>query len=117
LEPPLVLQVCDRPVRNAHGFQRAAIGLNKERNMSSTSRLLLMSTLGAGALVASVVSASAGIACIGPICWHATDRYDYPADSRVVVHEDAWKPAPDARVTWREHTGRGYWRDEKWVEW
>ena len=83
----------------------------------SFSKTLLSTALGASALAITAVSASAGIACVGPVCWHTTERYEYPADSRVVVHEDSWKPAADAKITWREHTGRGYWRDDKWVEW
>ena len=81
----------------------------------SLSRAFLSTAFGAGVLAVTAASASAGIACIGPICWHTTEVYTYPSDSRVVVHEDAWKPEPS--VTWREHTGRGYWRDDKWVEW
>jgi hypothetical protein len=82
-----------------------------------TSRIFAMAGAATAGLLASAVSASAGIACIGPVCWHTTERYEYPAESRVVVHEDSWKPPADARVTWREHRGRGYWRDDKWVEW
>jgi len=83
----------------------------------SSLKFLTTAALGAGALLATVAGASASVACVGPVCWHTTDRYEYPTDSRVVVHEDSWKPAPDAHVTWREHTGRGYWRDDRWVEW
>ena len=80
-------------------------------------KTLLSAALGATALGFSVVSASAGIACVGNVCWHTTERYTYPADARVVVREDSWKPTADAKITWREHAGRGYWRDDKWVEW
>ena len=83
--------------------------------MMSFSKTLLNAALGASALALTTASASAGIACVGLVCWHTTERYAYPADSRVVIHEDSWKPEPG--VTWREHTGRGYWRDDKWVEW
>lgn len=82
-----------------------------------TVRIFAIAGAATAGLLATAVSASAGIACIGPVCWHTTERYEYPAESRVVVHEDSWKPAGDAKVTWREHTGRGYWRDDKWVEW
>jgi hypothetical protein len=81
------------------------------------SKLLLSGALTAFALVASAVSASAAIVCSGLVCWHVTERYDYPADSRVVVHPDDWKWGPNERYTWRERSGRGYWRDDKWVEW
>ena len=85
--------------------------------MKANTKVLLGSAIGAGALIASLASASAAIVCSGNVCWHTTTRYEYPAESRVIVHEDNWKPAADARITFREHTGRGYWRDEKWVEW
>lgn len=83
----------------------------------SSRKFLMMTMIGAGALLASAASASAGVACVGPVCWHTTDRYEYPSESRVIIHDDTWKPTADAHVTWREHKGRGYWRDDKWVEW
>jgi hypothetical protein len=85
--------------------------------MKVRSKVLLTTTIGAGMLALSAATASAGIACVGPVCWHTTERYEYPRESRVVVHEDTWKPSADAKVTFREHKGRGYWRDDKWVEW
>ncbi len=78
---------------------------------------LLVSAIGAGFFALSVVSASASIVCSGNVCWHTTERYAYPPESRVVIHEDTWKPPGDARITFREHAGRGYWREDKWVEW
>ena len=83
----------------------------------TSSKILLGAAAALGFLATSAVSASAAIVCSGPVCWHTTERYEYPTESRVVIHEDSWKPAGDARVTWREHTGRGYWREDKWVEW
>jgi hypothetical protein len=84
--------------------------------MTLLRKSLLAATAGATVLALSAVSASAGIACVGPVCWHTTDRYEYPTESRVIVHEDSWKPEASAKVTWREHTGRGYWREDKWVD-
>src|SRR5690242_9272062 len=40
------------------------------------------------------VSASGGIACNGNVCWHTTERYDYPASSGVIVREPGWTPGP-----------------------
>ncbi len=73
--------------------------------------------LGAGFLAASVASASAAIVCSGLVCWHTTETYTYPPEARVVVHEDTWKWGPTEKYTFREHEGRGYWRDDKWVAW
>jgi hypothetical protein len=83
----------------------------------SFSKTLLSAALGASALTLTAASASAGIACVGLVCWHTTEAYTYPPESRVVVHEDTWTPPPDAKITWRERKGRGYWRDDTWVEW
>ena len=80
-------------------------------------RILLGAALGASALALSAVSASAAIVCSGNVCWHTTERYDYPPTARVTIHEDTWKPTPDAKITFREHTGRGYWHEDKWTEW
>ena len=85
--------------------------------MQRLNRSLLASAVAPGLFALSTASASAAIVCSGNVCWHTTERYEYPPESRVVVHEDTWKPAAEPRVTFREHTGRGYWRDDKWIEW
>ena len=85
--------------------------------MKVASKVLLGTAMGAGMLALFAASASASIVCSGNVCWHTTDRYEYPSDARVVIHEDTWKPSADARITFREHKGRGYWRDDKWIEW
>jgi hypothetical protein len=84
--------------------------------MFTFKKIALATAATAGLLAASAMSASASIICSGNVCWHTTERYEYPADARVVVHEDSWKPAPEVKITFREHTGRGYWREDKWVE-
>ena len=78
---------------------------------------VLASVAGVGFLALSAASASAAIVCSGNVCWHTTERYEYPAESQVVVHEDTWRPEASANIRFREHTGRGYWRDDKWTEW
>jgi CBS-domain-containing membrane protein len=80
-------------------------------------KMLLVSAVGVGFFALSVASASASIVCSGNVCWHTAERHAYPPEARVVIHEDTWKPAADARITFREHSGRGYWRDDKWTEW
>ncbi|QQN65679.1 hypothetical protein JIR23_08270 [Bradyrhizobium diazoefficiens] len=72
---------------------------------------------GLGFLTAGTVSASAAIACTGNVCWHTHETYSYPPEAKVVVHEDSWKWGPTEKFSFREHEGRGYWRDDKWVTW
>jgi hypothetical protein len=85
--------------------------------MKSASAVITCATIGAAMLAASTISASAEIACAGPVCWHVKERHVYPPDARVVIHEDSWRWRPEEKYEWREHEGRGYWRDNKWVEW
>jgi hypothetical protein len=85
--------------------------------MTLFSKSLLTATAGAIVLAFSAATASAAIACVGNVCWHAKERYEYPRESKVIIREDSWKPEANAKITWREHEGRGYWRDDKWVTW
>jgi hypothetical protein len=79
---------------------------------------VLLSAVAVGALLGvSSVTASADIACVGPVCWHTTERYEYPPDARVTVHPNDWKAGPNEHYTYREHSGRGYWRGDRWQEW
>jgi hypothetical protein len=72
--------------------------------------------LGVGALALSTATVSAEIACRGNVCWHVQSRYEYPAEARVVVHPDDWRWRRHEHYVWREHEGRGYWRDGRWIE-
>ena len=38
---------------------------------------------------------SAAVACVGPVCWHSHERYEYPPDANVTVHPDAWRWGKD----------------------
>jgi len=71
---------------------------------------------GACVLSFSAVSASAAVVCTGNVCWHTKEKYEYPAEARIVVHDDDWKWRKDEKYDWREHEGRGYWKGERWEE-
>ena len=94
------------PFENLGGFERRSVEMRK---------IALGAMAGAGALALSMASASAAIVCNGPVCWHTHSTYEYPAEARVVVHPDSWRWGPDEHFSWREHEGRGYWRDGVWV--
>ncbi|MBV8790619.1 MAG: hypothetical protein JO237_01050, partial [Pseudolabrys sp.] len=82
-------------------------------NMSLLKKVCLAGGLGGAAALIQATTVSAAIVCTGTVCWHTKERYEYPAESKVIVHEDTWKP--EAKVEFREHEGRGYWRDKAWV--
>jgi hypothetical protein len=87
-----------------------------EFDMKSVTKLLLPVTLGAGVLAFSALSASAGISCVGPVCWHTHEAFDYPPAAGVVVHPDDWRWGAQDHYSWREHEGRGYWNGDKWMD-
>ncbi len=72
--------------------------------------------VGLTALVVSTVSASAAIACNAEgECWHVNRHYVYRPEYGIVVHENNWRWGPSEKFVWREHTGRGYWRNGVWI--
>ena len=82
--------------------------------MTSITKVLLGATAGAAILASSALTASAAIVCNGNVCWHVQEHYAYPPSAGVVIHEDDWRSGPG--ITFREHEGRGYWRDDRWTD-
>lgn len=85
--------------------------------MTSLSKAILGTAMGAGILAFATTGASAAIACAGPVCWHTNDAYEYPSGARVIVHPDDWHWGRREHFVFREHEGRGYWRGGRWREW
>jgi hypothetical protein len=63
----------------------------------------------------ALTPAQAAIVCSGDTCWHVRHHYHYPPGIGVVVHDDHWRWGPHEHYAWREHAGRGYWRNGVWV--
>ncbi len=69
------------------------------------------------ALAFSATAASANIVCNNEgDCWHVKGKYDYRPEWGIVVHPDSWKWARNDKYRWREHAGRGYWHDGRWIQ-
>ena len=69
------------------------------------------------ALALTATAASAVIVCNREgECWHAKIRHPYRGEWGIVIHPDNWKWAAHEKYVWREHEGRGYWRQGVWVE-
>src|SRR5664280_1661306 len=112
----------DRRKRNCNARSSCGVNftfksINGGLKMTALSKSLAGAVIGAGILAFSAVSASAGIACAGLVCWHTQSTYEYPSESRVVVHEDTWKWGPSEKYSFREHEGRGYWKGDSWTDW
>ncbi len=80
------------------------------------SKYVIAGAMGALMISFSAVDAFAAYACSGNVCWTVKERYTYPAESKVIVREDSWKPGPE--VTIREPgPGRGYYVGGDWRTW
>jgi hypothetical protein len=67
-------------------------------------------------LILSASAASAEIVCNREgDCWHAREHNAYHPEWGIVVHPDDWKWGATEKYKWREHEGRGYWRNGVWV--
>ncbi len=79
----------------------------------------LVAALLGGALALTATAASAEIACNSEgDCWHVKESHFYRSEHGVIVHPDDWRWADrdHDRYHWREHEGRGYWREGRWIE-
>jgi hypothetical protein len=80
------------------------------------SKYLVTAATSAVLLALSAASASAAYACNGDVCWVVKERYSYPAESKVIIREESWKPSADIVI--REHgPGRGYYVGSEWRVW
>jgi len=83
--------------------------------MSNRLKLAGAAALGLG-LFAISAPASAEIVCNAEgVCWHVHHPYAYAPAYGVVVHPNTWRWGPSEHYVWREHPGRGYWRNGVWV--
>jgi hypothetical protein len=46
---------------------------------------------------------------------HRHANYNYSPSFGIVVHPDNWRWGANDHYSWREHSGRGYWRNGAWV--
>ena len=61
-------------------------------------------------------TASAAVVCnANGACWHVKRAYSYPPTAGIVVHPNGWRWGVRDHYRWREHVGRGYWRNGVWV--
>ena len=79
---------------------------------------LIAAAVAAAGVALSATSASAYIACNGEgYCWHVHRHgyYNYRPAFGIVVHPDNWRWGRADHYRWREHAGRGYWRNGVWI--
>lgn len=84
--------------------------------MKAYQKLAAAAVMGAGLLALAAGSASAAIVCNAyGACWHVRNPYAYPPEAGIVVHPNGWRWGPGVHYVWREHPGRGYWRNGVWI--
>ncbi|MGH7009883.1 MAG: hypothetical protein ACREEX_03510 [Caulobacteraceae bacterium] len=70
----------------------------------------------AASLTAVAGAASAEIVCNADnVCWHVHRHYTYQPSFGIVVHPNNWRWGRNEHYTWKEHRGRGYWRNGVWI--
>jgi len=84
--------------------------------MTSLSKYIVAAVAGTTMLAFSAVSASAAYACNGNVCWVVKDRLPYPAESKVIIREETWKPGPEIVVR-EPREGRGFYVGSDWRTW
>lgn len=84
--------------------------------MKMSLKLVASAVFGAAVLALTAGTASAAVACnAAGECWHVRRAWAYPPEAGIVIHPDGWHWGPGARFVWREHPGRGYWRNGVWI--
>jgi hypothetical protein len=84
--------------------------------MNKLGKLAFAAAMGAGALAMTATSASAYIVCNARnVCWHTHARYAYRPAFGLVVHPDSWRWRRRDHYVFRDHPGRGYWRNGVWI--
>jgi hypothetical protein len=84
--------------------------------MTRISKIFAGAMLGVSAMALTATAASAAVACNGEgQCWHVRKAYSYAPEYGVVVHPNNWRWGANEHYAWREHAGRGYWRNGAWV--
>lgn len=84
--------------------------------MKTSIKAALVAAAALGGVSFAATSASAAVVCnAANECWHVRGHYRYRPEWNVVVHPNNWRWADTDHYRWREHRGRGYWRDGVWV--
>ena len=79
-------------------------------------KIAAAAALGIGLVTMGAQAASAAVACNAEgFCWHVRGSYAYRPEFGVVVHPDNWRWGANEHYRWREHAGRGYWRNGAWI--
>jgi hypothetical protein len=79
-------------------------------------KLAAVAVLSVGSVALMSTAASAAVVCNQEgECWHTREAYDYKPEFGVAVHPDDWRWSDADHYRWREHEGRGYWRNGVWV--
>jgi len=85
--------------------------------MTMFTKLAAAAVLAVSAVAVTATSASAAIVCNREgDCWHVRNHYHYQPGFNLIVHEDNWRWRTHDRYRWREHHGRGYWRNGIWIK-
>jgi hypothetical protein len=79
-------------------------------------KIAIAAALALSATALMTTAASARVVCNQwGECWHVRNSYAYRPEFGLVVHPDGWRWHAGEKFRWREHEGRGYWRNGVWI--
>ena len=85
--------------------------------MKKMTKFAVAALLAVSGVSMAATAASAAVVCNAEgACWHTKRAYNYHPEYGVTVHENNWKWGEKEHYTWREHAGRGYWRNGVWIK-
>jgi hypothetical protein len=84
--------------------------------MKKATKFVAAALLAVSGVAIGASAASAAVVCNAEgVCWHTRRAYAYRPEFGIVVHPNNWRWGPRDRYRWREHAGRGYWRNGVWI--
>lgn len=84
--------------------------------MKNLAKIAAAAAIAVSTMTLVATDASAAVACNAEgFCWHVHRHYAYRPEFGVVIHPNTWRWGPGEHYVWREHRGRGYWRNGVWV--
>ena len=83
--------------------------------MNMRGNLVALALCSFGVLAFSSLNASARIVCNSDgDCWRSHEDFAFPPGVHVEIHPDNWRWKDGEHFVWKEHEGRGYWRNGHW---
>ena len=84
--------------------------------MKKAAKFVAAALLAVSGVAITAAAASAAVVCNAEgECWHVKHAYKYRPEFGISIHPNDWRWGENDHYRWREHSGRGYWRNGVWI--